>query len=84
MANHQATKKDIRQSAKRRLHNRYYAKTTRNAIKKIGLESDLNKKIQAFPDVVSMVDKLAKRGILHRNKAARIKSRLAKSMAKAV
>lgn len=82
MANHQATKKDIRQSAKRRLRNRYYGKTTRNAIKKVGLESDLTKKSQAVPKVVSMVDKLAKRGVIHRNKAARIKSRLARSIAK--
>lgn len=83
MANHQATKKDIRQSAKRRLRNRYYAKTTRNAIKRIGLEVDVTKKTQDLSGVISMVDKLAKRRVIHRNKAARIKSRLAKSVVKA-
>jgi small subunit ribosomal protein S20 len=79
MANHQATKKDVRQSAKRRDRNRYYGKTTRNAIRDL---KALNGKDAAdkLPDVISQVDKLAKRGVIHKNKANNIKSKLAKAV----
>ncbi len=82
MANHQATKKDVRQSAKRRDRNRYYGKTTRNAIRDL---KTLNGKEAAdkLPDVISQVDKLAKRGVIHKNKANNIKSKLAKAAKKA-
>ena len=80
MANHKATQKDARQAAKRRDRNRYYGKTTRNAIRDIrGLkdESAYNEKL---PLTISMIDKLAKRGIIHKNKASNLKSKLAKKM----
>ena len=79
MANHQATKKDVRQSTKRRDRNRYYGKTTRNAIRdlKALTGKDATDKL---PDVISQVDKLAKRGVIHKNKASNIKSQLARAI----
>ncbi len=78
MANHSATKKDVRQAAKRRDRNRYYGKTTRNAIRELKAGTDVKAYTEQLPDVVSMIDKLAKRGIIHKNKAANLKSKLAK------
>lgn len=77
MANHSATKKDARQAAKRRDRNRYYGKTTRNAIRDLKTleEAEAGKQL---PSVISMIDKLAKRGIIHKNKAANLKSKLSK------
>lgn len=75
MANHSATKKDARQAAKRRDRNKYYGKTTRNAIR--NLKAAEGKEMSAkLPEVASMIDKLAKRGIIHKNKAANLKSKL--------
>jgi small subunit ribosomal protein S20 len=77
MANHSATKKDARQSLKRRERNRYYGKTTRNAIAE--LKEQKGKAMgEKFPGIASMIDKLAKRGIIHKNKAANLKSKLAR------
>ncbi len=77
MANHKATKKDARQAATRRERNRYYGKTTRNAIR--DLKSLQGKEMnEKFPEVAGMIDKLAKRGVIHKNKAANLKSKLAK------
>lgn len=82
MANHKATKKDARQAAKRTERNKYYGKTTRNAIRDLkalkGKEAT-----DKFPDVASMIDKLAKRGIIHKNKAANLKSKLSRKTAAA-
>jgi small subunit ribosomal protein S20 len=78
MANHQATKKDVRQAAKRRERNRYYGKTTRNAIRDIKEVEDKTAFLEKLPNVSSMIDKLAKRGIIHKNKAANLNSKLAK------
>jgi small subunit ribosomal protein S20 len=78
MANHKATKKDVRQAAKRRDRNRYYGKTTRNAIRDIKTLNDKSAFLEKMPEVASMIDKLAKRGIIHKNKAANLKSKLAK------
>ena len=78
MANHKATKKDVRQAAKRRDRNRYYGKTTRNAIRDIKTLNDKTAFLEKMPDVASMIDKLAKRGIIHKNKAANLKSKLAR------
>jgi small subunit ribosomal protein S20 len=80
MANHNATRKDVRQSAKRRERNKYYGKTTRNAIRDLKA-ADVNDAKKQFPDVAAMIDKLAKRGIIHKNKAANLKSKLAKKTA---
>ena len=81
MANHKATKKDIRQSEKRRERNRYYGKTTRNAIRKLLAQTDGAVVTAELPKVISMIDKLAKRNVIHRNKAANLKSGLAKRLA---
>lgn len=78
MANHKATKKDVRQSAKRRDRNRYYGKTTRNAIRDLKASPDGATMVKELPAVAAMIDKLAKRGVIHKNKAANLKSKLAR------
>ena len=83
MANHKATKKDMRQAEKRRLRNRYAGKTTRNAIRDIKELKDESAYGEKLPTVVSMIDKLAKTGVIHKNKAANLKSKLAKKAVKA-
>jgi small subunit ribosomal protein S20 len=77
MANHKSALKRIRQNEKRRVQNRYYAKTTRNAIKTLRNETSKEEAEKSFPLVASMIDKLAKRNIIHKNKAANLKSKLA-------
>ncbi|HVG15895.1 MAG TPA: 30S ribosomal protein S20 [Chitinophagaceae bacterium] len=81
MANHKATKKDMRQAAKRRETNRYYGKTTRNAIRDLKALTDKTAASEKLPDVISMIDKLAKRGIIHKNKASNLKGKLARKQA---
>lgn len=78
MANHKATKKDIRQSQKRREHNRYYGKTTRNAIRALLAVTDKTEAQESLPKVISMIDKLAKRNVIHKNKASNLKSGIIK------
>jgi len=78
MANHKATKKDMRQAEKRRDRNRYYGKTTRNAIRDLRENKEKTAFSESLPLVASMIDKLAKRGIIHKNKAANLKSKLAR------
>lgn len=78
MANHKATKKDMRQATKRRDRNRYHGKTTRNAIRDFKELKDQKAAGDSLVDVSSMIDKMAKRGIIHKNKAANLKSKLAK------
>ena len=80
MANHSATKKDVRQSAKRNERNRYYGKTTRNAIRDIKAIEDKTSATDKLPKVASMIDKLAQRGTIHKNKAANLKRKLAKKV----
>ncbi|MCI6314443.1 MAG: 30S ribosomal protein S20 [Bacteroidales bacterium] len=77
MANHASADKRNRQSEKRRLHNRYYAKTTRNAIRDLRNTTDKATAEANAPKVYAMIDKLAKIGVIHRNKAANLKSGLA-------
>jgi small subunit ribosomal protein S20 len=81
MANHKATKKDTRQAAARRERNRYYGKTTRNAIRDLKEISDATAYADKLPNIISQIDKLAKRGIIHKNKAANLKSKLARKVA---
>ena len=81
MANHKATKKDARQADKRRDRNRYYGKTTRNAIRDLKAGGGEKSYGEALPIVISMIDKLAKKGIIHKNKAANLKSKLSKKTA---
>lgn len=76
MAHHKSALKRIRQSQKRRLHNRYYAKTTRNAIRKLRATTNKEEAQTLYKEVSSMIDKLAKRNIIHKNKAANQKSKL--------
>ena len=78
MANHKSSLKRIRQTKKRNEHNRYYAKTMRNAVRKLRATTDKEEAAQLFPKVQKMLDKLAKTNIIHRNKAANLKSSLAK------
>ena len=82
MANHKSSLKRIRQEEKRRLHNRYYAKTMRNTVKKLRATTDKAEAVALFPNVQKMLDKLAKRNIIHKNKAANLKSKLAAYISK--
>ena len=77
MANHKSALKRIRQEEKRRLHNRYYAKTMRNAVRKLRAMTDKQEAEAMYPSVQKMLDKLAKVHIIHKNKAANLKSKLA-------
>lgn len=81
MANHKSALKRIRRNEAVRLRNRYQHKTTRNAIKKLRSEKDKKKAEALLPAVESMIDKLAKRNIIHSNKAANLKSKLTKQVA---
>lgn len=83
MANHKSSEKRIRQTAKRRLSNRYYAKTTRNAIRGLRAEKNAAEAKKSLPSVLSLIDKLAKRGYIHKNKASNLKSGLMKKVATA-
>lgn len=76
MAHHKSALKRIRQTEKRRLQNRYYKKTARTAIKNLRDLKDQAEALTFLPKVVSMIDKLAKRGNIHRNKASNLKSGL--------
>lgn len=80
MANHKSAKKRIRQNLSKRLRNRYQAVTTRNAMKKFrGAEKAEAE--QMLPNLSSMIDKLAKKNVIHKNKAANLKSKLTKHLA---
>ncbi len=80
MANHKSSLKRIRQTAARKAHNHYYAKTARNAVRDLRATTDKETAVAMLPKVSSMLDKLAKRNIIHRNKAANLKSGLAKKV----
>ena len=78
MANHKSALKRIRSSEKKRLINRLQHKTTRNAIKKLKETSNKKEAKKMFPSVISLIDKLAKKNIIHINKAGNLKSKLSK------
>jgi len=81
MANHQSAKKRIRQNESRRLSNRYYARSARNAVKKL---RDTTEKAEAealLPKVTSLLDRLSRKNVIHDNKAANLKSSLTKHVA---
>jgi len=80
MANHSATKKSVRKNAKRNERNRYQGKTTRNAIRDFKVIDIKESATEKISDISSKIDKLAKRGIIHKNKAANLKSKLTKSI----
>jgi len=81
MAHHKSAIKRIRQTAKRRISNRYYAKTTRNEIRDLRAETKPADAKKALSKVFASIDKLAKRGYIHQNKAANLKSGLATKVA---
>ena len=77
MANHKSSIKRIRQDKKQALHNKYYAKKMRNAVRKLRALTDKEEAVKLYPSVQKMLDKLSKTNIIHKNKAANIKSSLA-------
>ncbi len=78
MAHHKSALKRIRQDQKKRLHNRFYHKSTRTAIKRLRKMTEKAEAEIFLPKVISMIDRLAKRNIIHSNKAANLKSKLTK------
>ena len=82
MANHKSAIKRIRQTESRRLHNRYYAKTARNAVRRIRKMHDKAEAQAAFVKVVAMLDRLAGKKAITKNKAANLKSKLAHHISK--
>jgi small subunit ribosomal protein S20 len=78
MANHKSAIKRVKQSEQRRLINKYQAKTTRNAIKELRNSTKKDEAEKLYPKVASMLDKLAKNNVVHKNKASNLKSKLAK------
>jgi small subunit ribosomal protein S20 len=81
MANHKSALKRIRTSEKKRVLNKYQHKTTRNAIKAIRIATDKNEASEKLSSVISMIDKLAKKNIIHANKASNLKSKLTRHVA---
>ena len=81
MANHKSSLKRIRQDKVKALHNKYYAKTMRNAVRKFRNLTDKEEAVELYPSIQKMLDKLAKVNIIHKNKAANLKSSLAKHVA---
>ena len=77
MANHKSSVKRIRQTLAKRLRNRYYAKTARNAVKKLRAMTEKTEASELYKKVSSMLDKLAKKNVIHKNKASNLKSKLA-------
>lgn len=78
MANHKSAIKRIRANAAKRLRNRYQAKTTRNAIKKLRSTTSKTEAAPLLTKVISMLDRLAKKNVIHKNKASNNKSKLTK------
>ncbi|WP_101689042.1 30S ribosomal protein S20 [Dysgonomonas massiliensis] len=77
MANHKSAIKRVRQADAKRLRNRYVAKTTRNAVRKLRSITEKEEATKLYPSVCSMLDRLAKRNVIHKNKAGNLKSKLA-------
>ena len=82
MANHKSSLKRIRQTKTKALHNKYYAKTMRNAVRKLRAMTDKEEAVKLYPVVQAMLDKLTKTNIIHKNKAANLKSSLALHISK--
>ncbi len=78
MAHHKSAKKRIRSNNAKRLRNRYYAKTTRTAIKKLKKTDNKEEAQKELPQVISLIDRLAKKSVIHKNKAANLKSKMTK------
>ena len=80
MAYHKSAKKRIRSTESKRVLNRYQARTVRNSVKKLRENKDIEEVKKELPKVISMLDKLAKKNIIHKNKASNLKSKLAKKV----
>ena len=80
MANHRATKKDVRKASKRRDSNRYYGKTTRNAIRDLKAIKEPAAAGEKMPSIASLIDRLTKKEVIHKNTAANLKSKLVKKI----
>jgi small subunit ribosomal protein S20 len=78
MAHHQSAKKRIRQNEQRKQVNKYFVKTMRNALKKLKNTKNKKEASELYPKVTSMLDKLARKNVIHKNKSSNIKSKLAK------
>lgn len=76
MANHQSAIKRVRQSERRRVENKYHARSARKALKTLRSTTDKTAAAEQLPKVVAMLDKLAKKNVIHKNKAANLKSKL--------
>ncbi|MDR1743722.1 MAG: 30S ribosomal protein S20 [Dysgonamonadaceae bacterium] len=82
MANHKSAEKRIRQTKVHRLTNRYAARTTRNSVRKLRATTSKEDAQKMYPEVCSMLDKLAKKNVIHKNKAGNLKSKLAAHISK--
>ncbi|HZH86892.1 MAG TPA: 30S ribosomal protein S20 [Brumimicrobium sp.] len=82
MANHKSALKRVRSDKAKTLRNKYQHKTTRNAVRVLRATTDKKEAEKLYPSVVGMLDKLAKRNIIHKKKAANLKSGLALHIAK--
>jgi small subunit ribosomal protein S20 len=82
MANHKSAEKRARQSETRRIENKYYARTTRNAVKALRNTTSKEEAQENLPKIAAILDKLAKKKVIHKNKAANLKSKLAKQVNK--
>ena len=80
MANHQSALKRIRQNEKRRVRNKYHAKTMRNALQSFRALTDKKEAEERVSKLIALIDKLSKRNIIHKNKAANLKSKMAKQV----
>jgi len=78
MANHKSALKKVRSNAAKRVRNRYQVKTTRTFIKKLQETKDKKQALELYKKVSGMLDKLAKKNIIHKNTAGNKKSKLAK------
>ena len=78
MAHHLSAKKRIRQTESKRVRNKYFARTARTAVKKLRETTDKKAATEQYTEVVSMLDKLSKNNVIHKNKASNLKSKLAK------
>ena len=82
MANHDSSKKRIRQTIKRRLHNRYYEKSVRNAVRRLRRMTNIEEAKEAYVKVSSALDRLASKKTISKNKASNLKSKLARHINK--
>ncbi|MDR0438487.1 MAG: 30S ribosomal protein S20 [Bacteroidales bacterium] len=78
MANHKSAKKRIRTTARKRTSNRLYAKTMRNSLRDFRALTEKTAMVETMPSVIEKIDKLAKKGVIHKNKASNLKSKLMK------